>query len=125
MTIETKTLFLDTIAKALAVSDVELMNTEVVQHVAVTLSQNFIVGVRGFLWGEKVGEKTIAYPANWWEHFKKSIGLKHKTSKTTVTFKAYYPDFKVLPQLGRASLQVAVHTMPPATWLKNEWESEQ
>jgi hypothetical protein len=121
--IQTKTLELDTYGIAWQLANELFIKPELIgPRMDGLLNQFLTVGFKGHMWGEKVGEKSIEYPASWLEHTKKALGLKYKKAKATFTFKAMYPDFKVLPQLGRASMQVAIGDYePPFTKVEDEW----
>lgn len=107
--------------QALQVAEDLLINPEIVgPQRAGILNQFFAVGLKGFFWGEKVGERTVEYPASLYDHLLKSLRLRYRKSRATFKFSVYYPDFKLLPSLGRPSYQVGVRydgfafTEPPA-----------
>lgn len=72
------------------------------------LAEHTRLAISGFLWAENVGEVTIHRPANWWEHFKKWLHRPYRKLYDTISFRAYYPDYTLIPDLGRASLRVEV-----------------
>jgi len=102
---QTLTLTRQRVGMALALSDKLIADADydVIQN---WLAPQILVNVQKFFWAQDVGEKRISWPANWWEHLKKSLGLRYKTAGIVVVFRAYYPEFQVKPGLGPASLKV-------------------
>ena len=66
------------------------------------LPSQMIIKLRGYLWGEDLPEKTISYPADWWQALKARWfppwALKRWPVVRTVhhiKFSVYYPNFRV------------------------------
>ena len=63
------------------------------------------VEINGFLWAQDVGETRVEWPANWFEHLKSALGLRYKKAGKTISFRAYYPEFRHESNLGPVSLR--------------------
>ena len=105
MTEDTLSLTRRRVGEILAMSDKLIADAEfdVFQN---CLAPQILVRIQKFFWAQDVGETRISWPANWWEHLKKALGLRYKTAGVVVAFRAYYPEFKTAPRLGPVSLKV-------------------
>lgn len=65
------------------------------------ISRYFVFQLRGFIYGEHLGKKSIRRPKDWWEYFKKrwfprSLLKRFPVKEEVIEFSAYelYPNFK-------------------------------
>ena len=86
-----------------------LVEPEVRAYVLDVFQQSIMVEVEGFIWGQKLGTKTIKHPLDWWQAFKERWFPEWLKRKYPVVYQvhrishtAMFPGFKPGVPVGRS-----------------------